>query len=354
MIIKTNSVKSASKILGMIPSTPLDDFVFLDPQEKRAYISNRSTACYIDMEIDDVTDEDSVMVIDRSMFQHLISAGDELTITKDYKYSVGPHRGFIEHNETLLDTLDSIKVTFDSDDYSLKLTLDNSLLHKVVKASCFVNPDDNNMAQRGVHILDKKISSASMYRIYVDAIETDTELFLQHDILKFLFELGENTSILKHDVRKTIKLQNNNVCMIFTSVLNVTPLMINSEKFNNSISTLKNSTQVKLDVKTVLPKVEFMTFFSKKNVNNLSTLKFDKVNNEMYIIVGENNTNCECSITSENQEVEFNYDNSVLKDVLTKINKDVSEVMLYCSPESNVFMIEFTEEQFVVLAKIKL
>lgn len=352
MILKTASIKSSSKVLGMIPATPLDDFVFLDPQEKRVYISNRSTACRIDVEIDDVQDNDSIMIIDRSTFQHLISAGDELTINSDYTYVVGPHKGVIEHNETLLDTLDSIKVNFEPSEYELKLTCDSTILAKLMKGSCFVNPDDNNMSQRGVHLIDGKISSASMFRIYVDSIDTNVNLFLQHDILKFVFELGDNTSILQHGDRKTIKLQNNNVCMIFTSVLSVTPLMINSEKFVSSINSLKENVCIKVNAKELLSKVDFMMFFSKKNVNNLSTLKFYD-GNKLSIVVGENDTSCDCSLSSK-EELEFNYDNSILKDVLSKINKDVDDVSIFCSNDANIFIVEFTETQFVVLSKIKL
>jgi hypothetical protein len=353
MVIKTSELKSVSKVLGMIPTTPLDDFVFIEPSEQRLYIANKETACRVDLNIENLSEEESTMVIDRAMFQHLINAADELTITKDYHYSAGQYSGYLEHNETLLESLDSIKSVFNTEDFELLFTTNDTILGKMSKASLFVNPDDNNMSQRGLHIIDKKISASSLFRIYTDEIDVETKepLFLQHDVTKFIFELGDNTSILKND--RIIKVVNNNVEIMFTSILKVTPLMITSEKFVNSINDLRSKTNIKIDVKSILPKIDFMSFFSKKNANNLSTIKVDIDNNILYIMVGENKTEVPCSSTSELKEVEFNYDNLVLKDVLTKVNKDVSEVTMYVSNESNIFLVEFSKEQFVVLAKIK-
>ncbi len=350
MIIKTKELKSASKILGMIPTNPLEDFVYLEPSEKRLYIANQLTACYIDLDIDGVEDTDSTMVIGRGMFQHLLSAGEELTINKDYSYSVGAYNGFIDHNETMLDALSSIKSTFDNEDFELSLVVDAVTFGKIAKANIFVNPEDNNVTSQGVHINEKTISSSSLYRFYVDAIDSDATMFIHHSMLKFIFELGEHTSILKQE--NTFKLQNNNICMIFTGLHNVEPLPVNSEKFVNACNAVRDNTQVKVTISNILPKVDFMSFFSKQKVNNLSTMKFDTTENKLYILVDNNTSSCDCSVTSDDLFVEFNYDNSVLKDILTKVNKDIEAITLYCSNDSKLVIAEFSKEQYVVFAKI--
>lgn len=353
MVIKTGNLKRISKVLGMIPSAPksLDDFVFIDAKSKYLYISNKDTACKVELDIENVVDE-SILVIDRSMFQHLINSADEITLTSDYHYTIGQFSGIIEHNDILIESLDAIKSYFNEDTFDLLFTVDSTILDKLTKANYFVNPDDNNYAQRGIHIIDKKVASSSLFRMYVDSIDIESEnpLFIQYDILKFIFELGINTSILKND--NLIKIINGNTEIVFTAINKVTPLAISAEKFVNSITELRNNNSIQIDVNTILPKIDFMLFFSRNNNNNLSTLCID-ADNTAKIIVGENVAKFTCEASLKEENIKFNYDNNTLKEVLTKINKNVEKVKLFTSSTSNIFLIEFTEEQYVVLAKIK-
>lgn len=355
MKIKTQNLKQYTKLLSMIPQTPLDDFVYLEPKEKKLYMSNKNIACLINIDIDDVQEQDTTMVIDRGMFQHLISAGEELILDNKYNYKISDISGVIEHNDILIDSVQSIKTIFSSNNFELKLVLDTMKMNKLVMASYFVNPMDTNYAQRGVHIFTDTIASSSLFRIYIDSFESEYSMFLQHDILKFIFEIGENTSILQNEQTKSIKITNTDIEIIFTSITNVSPLPINSEKFVNTISSLKQDTKVMVNINSFLDKINFMQFFAKKNINNLSLCTIDKVNNQLSITVGNNNTHVSCKgIESSKETLEFYYDNAMVGDILNKIGKGKDTVTLYCSEEHNIYILSFNDNQFVALSKIKI
>jgi len=227
-------------------------------------------------------------------------------------------------------------------------------MNKLAMASYFVNPMDVNYAQRGVHIFNDTIASSSLFRIYIDSFESEYPMFLQHDILKFIFEIGENTSVLQNEQTKSIKITNTDIEIIFTSITNVSPLPINSEKFVNTISALKQDTKVVIDIASFVDKINFMQFFAKKNINNLSLCTIDKNNNLLSITVGNNNTHVSCKEIESNKEVlEFYYNNAMVGDILTKIGKGKESVTLYCSEEHNIYILSFSENQFVALSKIK-
>lgn len=354
MIIHTSSIKKYSKVIASIPDTLISDFVYIDVENQKLYVSNKTTAASLSITIEDINDDENmVFVIPKSSFLHIVNTSPTIHINNKYEYIAGDIHGTFDFNENLLKAFSSISTMFDlNEEYSGVISCDDDMISLLKRAFVYVKPDDSNMSNTGIHIHDALISSSSVFRIYVNKILSDIDTFIPTHVCKFIFDLGTNTVVKVYN--KLFLINNEELTIITNGVNSVSHLPINEDKFINMISNIRdNGFSIKFPVDILSFKVDFMMFFAKKNTNNLTKLKYSVEDKKLFFIVDKNETYMNIEIPGLNEDQEINIDLSILKDILNKVISSDQEFITMSFTSSNAMMlIDTIDNEYIVFAKI--
>lgn len=353
MKFNTNTIQQNVKTISSLDS----DFVYFDVPENKIYLSSDNQALKLNIQFEDVAEDEKVFVIGKADFLHIISFADEVEIKSDYSFIAGDSKGKFESNPNYLDVLDSIKIMFSqSDTYEPIFDVDEETLRLLTRGSIFVRQEDQRESFQNLNIQSGNIFSSSVYRVYINSFPKDVEAIIHANVLKFIFQLGLNTKVLKN--KDSFLLENGDVSLYFASLRNSEFIPILAEKFQKNVNAIYETTKVSFELEELKKKLEFISFYAKKNPSGLTYLKID-ADNKVTLSVNESNAvTVECRDITNNESLDENFclpfNSLTMLEIISKLSKGVESIDLYASRknESKLFILSFDENEKVILTKI--
>ena len=108
MKFSTKAIKDNLKTICSIGS----DYAYIDVSNQKIYFSNEKTTLQLGVTFEDVTDE-KIMVISNNDFIHICSYTDNVNLKSDYSYVADGVKGKFTKNDSYIDVVESLKVSFD-------------------------------------------------------------------------------------------------------------------------------------------------------------------------------------------------------------------------------------------------
>ena len=352
MVLLTGNIKNY-KLFSLVQTqaSSKEDFIFLSTKDSKLYVASDKIAASLDIILEDVKSDEKEFIFNKQEFLHIISMGSKVSINSKYEYELDKISGkFEEYDKSFLATLSAIKSILEEGKLEERipvLVCNENIIEKIEVAQIFTNPDDKNVSSRGVHINNNMVASSSLYRIYYEKIEEDVDVFLHSSILKFLSFLREGTEIFKAGNR--IYLRQGLMNVVFAGMENVSHLPINEERFVETYNAIVSENKVILPLEGLQQKIDFILFYASKNINKRTNIIIK--NNTLSFKVDTNEVTVDVNYDSD-KEINFFLDLSMFKDILYKINKNVKEVTLYENPTIKLVVVEFSEKQYALFAKI--
>lgn len=352
MILNTSNIKSNTKLLSILPTGISDSFIYLSPVDKKMYLANSTIAIAFSLDMENEPD-DIDLVLSRQEFFHVVSSCDRISINSNYDYNTGLSRGSFSRNDSFLEVLPSIKTMFilDDSEFTPIFSVSGSLISDLTKALVFTNQDDANPSSRGIHFDSGSIAASSLFRIYMNKSSVNTSAFISSSIAKFILACPENTIISKG--QGVYKISNETITIIFAGMVDIAPLPLKEEKFISIINSIKEDTEITLNYKEALDKLDFISFFANKKINGLTKIRVDKDSRLCYYSVDTNTVELPFEGTI-NESLEFYFSAPSLKEVLQKVGKGVETFKIYCNSSSKLFIVELEKDQIIIFTKINL
>jgi hypothetical protein len=355
MNLKTRGLKKFSKVLSLL-SNMAENYFYLDPKNKLCYLEANDTVAKISLEIEDVEDMPDFMVFNKNDFFHTISYADDLTLKQDGSYIMDEIKGKLVLNPKLVsmkDSYSSIFTSLDQDFFLFSIDTYEELL-AFTDGSIYVSSDEdgNNLASRALHLIDDRIASSSMYRLYLSNFKAMSKsIALPSLATKIVSILGVDTEVFLKD--KTFHITNNSIAISTPAFVNVNPLPINSSSFTNVMDKLRVSDYFELPLDETLPKLSWLSYYAKQNVNSLTHVQYD--GKSLVFSVNEN----QCLITpnenfQKDNESSFNFyfDLTTFLEVLTRLPHGGTSIKLFETQEIKLVLIEVSSTVEVFLTKI--
>lgn len=357
MKFSTAMINSYARIV----STLNTEYIYLDVANGLFYSAGDRQAMKLAMDFTDVKDDEKkVYVIGKDDFLHISCFTDELEMDSSYRYvsSDGQTKGKFAHNEDQSDTLSSISEMFDQkDDYvkMFRLTDEISDIYDALnRGMLFVDGNSNNPCFRNLNIRNGNVCSSSDFRIYIRKVKSDAEGLIHADVLKFILQLGYDTEVYNN--RDSYLIEKEGISLYFSTVCGTEYIPIDNENFKAKYLDVFKSTKIVFSPQELSSKLQFLSFYAK---NNPSTLAYMKVKDNTVTLYAntENsvNVNAKCIEYNEGTEGEFilPFNSSSMITILQKLSsgKDVS---LFFSKEEfrKLFILQFSDDEFVILAKV--
>lgn len=349
MKFSTKTIKENLKSIQSVGSS----FCYIDVPNNKMYFSNDTMSLQLHVPFENVTDE-KVFAIRCEDFLHIANYVDEMELTSNYKYKSKVAKGKFERNENFEDVVDSVKVQFDnSTTYNKVLTVDESTFGKFKRASIFVAPDDIKPSFRNLNIKDNKIFSSSDYRIYIDDIDIDRDIILSSDTLKFMFVMGVGTEIKSNE--NSVLLTKDNISVYISSMREVAFIPVCESKFQSRLEPLYETNKLVFDASELKNKLDFISFYAKENASNLTYFEYENGKCVLYT----NDSNCvevSCNSAVENEEgiLKFPFNSLAMLNVIQKLSPKEITINVSKNPSEMLFILELSETERVILAKIKI
>lgn len=360
MKIKVKSLNENLKSINGVVA----DFVFVDATDSSnyaLYISTDIQAIKIPLEITDVMDDESkVYVINKVEFMHLIPYVNEcLVLNGDYSYNANDCtiKGKFESNDGYAEELESRKYLFDhEDEYEEFAEITPSILNGINSGSIFVSPDSIKQSERYLDIKEGKVFSYSKFRIYLNSIAIDHDGLLSNEVIKAIQSMGIGT-IIKSNNDSYLLVNAQRSLFIYQSTPNgidFHPVL--DDKFKTKLEEVKTFNKISINIDELKSKLDYMSFYSAKNPNNLTFLEID--GNKVFLSTDEN-TKVEMSVEiTKNEEVDkmsIPFDCGTMQLVCSKVGKDCEKLTWYASSKDDkkLMLIVFGDtEETVVITKI--
>ena len=341
------------------------DFIYIDCTDEKncaMYVSTDIQAMKVPLEVSDVgDDEKNVYVVNKAEFVHLVPYMKEsMTLHFDYSYvsEDGTIKGKFESNEGYADELESRKMLFDhEDDYKPFMEVTPSIMEGISKGSIFVSPDSIKSAERYLDIQKSKVFSYSKIKLYINDIDVSEDGLLSSEVIKSIQSLGVGTVVKKNEESLLITNAQRSI-FIYQSVPNdVDYHPVLDEKFQEKIANVKTFNKVSLNIDELRNKLDYISFYSSRNPNNMCYLKEE--NGKIFLSTDEN-TSIELSSASIEKTEEFErmsvpFDCMALLTVVSKIGKDCENLSIFVSAkeENKLVLVKFGDsEEIVLIAKL--
>ena len=354
MVFSTSKIVSNAKIINNLNS----DYVFLDVKNSKIYLSNNKTALQIEVEFSDVKDdENKIFVIGREDFMHICLFTPNIHLSSDYKYKSddGKIKGKFTSKEDFADTLESVKIMFDNkDSYKEFFTLSDSLYESVSRSSIFVDGENIKNCFRCLDIKDGYSFSSSDFRVYRNKIDVSTNGIIEAEVVRFILSLGIGTKVYNNN--DSYLLEKDGIEMYFSTMSDVEYIPVLENAFKNKYESLFEKNSLKFKVEELLKKMDFVTYYAKVNPNNFAYLNYK--DGKVFISTNEENSfeieSLGVDIVEDCEELKIPFNALSFLNIIQKLQKNIEEVTIYVSSEDSMklFLIKFTDEELVILAKI--
>lgn len=350
MKFSTKAIKDNLKTICSIGS----DYAYIDVTNHKIYFSNEKTTLQLGVTFEDVTDE-NVMAISNNDFIHICSYTDNVNLKSDYSYVADGVKGKFTKNDSYVDVVESLKVSFEQKDtYTPMFTINEDILRNISKASIFVDDSSIKIESRHLHIKDGYIFSSSNNRVYLGKIENVSDTIISSEVIKNIFAMGIGTEVFNND--DSYLLIKDNVQIYICANRDVQYLPVLEERFKSKCDDVYNTTRIEFDTKELLDKLTFMSFYAKNSPQNVTYLSYK--DGKATISCSENSiVDVETvSVEEEDLDMEYKLPFNCLSiiEILNKLAKDKERVSIYASKnnDAKLFIIKLSDDESTILAKI--
>lgn len=354
MRFKTSAIQQNIKTVTNMES----DFVYLDVKENKMYLSSENQALQLQVDFEEVTDEE-VFVISKADFLHIATFAEEIELKSDYTFKAGNSKGKFEQNENYVEVLDSIKVMFtQSAGYFVLFDVDEKIMNLLTRGGIFVRPEDTKVQCQNLNIQQGYVFSSSVFRIYVNTFPIEADGIIHADVLKFILQLGEGTSVKKNN--DSFLLEKEGIALYFSSLRSVDFLPVLSEKFQEKYKAVFGTTKITFALKELQSKLEFISFYARKNP---SALTFLNIEDERVTLSVNKTSDVSVDVDSieyiekSDKEFQLPFNSITMLEIISKLGKGIDKVTLYASKDndnSKLFVLSFGETENVILTKINI
>lgn len=343
MILNTVSLSKYQKLISSLPSAK-DDFIYFDCYENTMYFSNQKITLKIKVDLKEV--DFPLLVVSKNELLHLMSFESEYKINKDYSYSSSKINGILQHNDAYDTYIDSLKSLFEDSYEGDCFTILKKDIPSIIRSSIFVSPEDKNPQSRCVHINENTIASSSEYRVYQNTFESNFNIIIPHDLIKFIALFDDECKLFS--LENALLLKNNDVEVLLATFDNISYLSVTQENWKNLTENLLNSNFIKISSHKLQEALSFIKYYANDKPNKQVFIKYE--NDKLLFTI--DSVSIDLDTSQIHGDFNFCFNSEHLANVIQHLTKKDDVITIYNNEDIKVFIVQLSETELVYLTKI--